>query len=213
MPPRPNILVTGTPGTGKTSLCTQICERVPSLRHVNVGELVKERSLHAGRDAKLDTLMIDEASEDRIVDELEGAMSGAGGVVLEHHSVDFFPERWFDLVLVLRTDNTVLFDRLTKRCVVEGSGGMVGEREEPRGRKACLTTPAHTHYTPHNRAQRLRARKGGGKRRVRNHGGCGGGGAAVVSRGGGGGPALQHAGGPGEQPGAGGGVGGRVGAG
>ena len=35
-----------------------------------------------------------------------------GGVVLEHHTVDFFPERWFDLVLVLRCDNTILFDRL-----------------------------------------------------------------------------------------------------
>lgn len=38
-----------------------------------------------------------------------------GGVALEFHSVDFFPERWFDLVLVLRTDNTVLYDRLAKR--------------------------------------------------------------------------------------------------
>ena len=112
---RPNVLVTGTPGTGKTSLCERICERVPSLRHVNVGDLVRERGLHAGRDPAHGALLIDEASEDRIVDELEGAMSGAGGVVLEHHSVDFFPERWFDLVLVLRADTAPLFDRLTKR--------------------------------------------------------------------------------------------------
>ena len=39
----------------------------------------------------------------------------AGGNVVEHHSVDFFPERWFDLVLVLRTDNTALYDRLAAR--------------------------------------------------------------------------------------------------
>lgn len=38
-----------------------------------------------------------------------------GSVVLEHHTVDFFPERWFDLVLVLRCDNTILFDRLVNR--------------------------------------------------------------------------------------------------
>ena len=35
--------------------------------------------------------------------------------ILEHHSCALFPERWFDLVLVLRTDNTLLFDRLVRR--------------------------------------------------------------------------------------------------
>ena len=31
------------------------------------------------------------------------------------HSSDFYPERWFDIVVVLRTDNTVLYDRLAGR--------------------------------------------------------------------------------------------------
>ena len=51
-----------------------------------------------------------------MLDDLEPIMS-AGGNVVEFHSVDFFPERWFDLVLVLRTDNTVLYDRLIARYV------------------------------------------------------------------------------------------------
>jgi adenylate kinase len=38
-----------------------------------------------------------------------------GGVIIDFHTVDFFPERFFDLVLVLRTDNTVLYDRLAFR--------------------------------------------------------------------------------------------------
>lgn len=38
-----------------------------------------------------------------------------GGKVADYHGSDFFPERWFDLVLVLRTDNTVLYDRLVAR--------------------------------------------------------------------------------------------------
>lgn len=110
----PNVLVCGTPGCGKTSLCELIASRTNCLRWVNVGELVKTRGFHAGCDKTHGALLIDEAAEDKIVDELEGTMS-SGGVVLEHHSVDFFPERWFDLVLVLRTDNTILFDRLTLR--------------------------------------------------------------------------------------------------
>lgn len=50
----------------------------------------------------------------QLLDYLEPMMS-EGGIVLEHHTVDFFPERWFDLVLVLRCDNTVLYDRLVNR--------------------------------------------------------------------------------------------------
>jgi adenylate kinase len=38
-----------------------------------------------------------------------------GGNIIDFHSCDFFPERWFDLVIVLQTDNTVLYDRLEKR--------------------------------------------------------------------------------------------------
>ena len=38
-----------------------------------------------------------------------------GGVVLEFHASELFPESWIDLVLVLRTDNTQLYDRLAER--------------------------------------------------------------------------------------------------
>ena len=37
----------------------------------------------------------------QVVDALEDALS-AGGCVVEAHSCDFFPERWFDLVVVLQ---------------------------------------------------------------------------------------------------------------
>ena len=34
---------------------------------------------------------------------------------MEFHSCDFFPERWFQLVVLLRCDNTNLYDRLQER--------------------------------------------------------------------------------------------------
>ena len=55
---RPNLLVTGTPGTGKTT-----CEMVASaagLRHVNVGELVKAQALHIGWGEEYQCWVIDE---------------------------------------------------------------------------------------------------------------------------------------------------------
>ena len=45
----PNILVTGTPGTGKSCTCAQIAE-VTGLKHLEVGELVKQESYHEGWD-------------------------------------------------------------------------------------------------------------------------------------------------------------------
>lgn len=38
-----------------------------------------------------------------------------GGNIVDHHSCDYFPERWFDLVVVLQADNSVLYDRLQQR--------------------------------------------------------------------------------------------------
>ncbi|KAL4129442.1 hypothetical protein PRIC2_005450 [Phytophthora ramorum] len=108
---RPNILVTGTPGTGKTSMCQQLAERSQLLSHLNVGDLVKERGLHSGRDEEFDCFVLD---EDKVCDEMEDMMA-EGGKVVDFHTCDFFPERWFDLVVVLRADNTTLFDRLQKR--------------------------------------------------------------------------------------------------
>jgi len=153
--PQPNVLLCGTPGCGKTSLAELAAARA-SLAHVNVGELVAAKGLHAGRDAAADALLIDEAAEDRIVDELDARMR-AGGVLLEHHSVAFFPERWFDLVIVLRADNTVLFDRLAKRC-----GG--GERARRGGcaagarRAVCddPSSPAPIHPRPAAATRRVR---------------------------------------------------------
>jgi adenylate kinase len=108
----PNILVVGTPGTGKSTLCELVAAASGGmLRHVDLGKLVREKGLHSGYDAEYDCFTLD---EDKVCDELEDVME-SGGVVLEAHSCDYFPERWFDLVVVLRANNTVLYDRLSTR--------------------------------------------------------------------------------------------------
>ena len=38
-------------------------------------------------------------------------------MIVDYHGSDWFPERWFDLVIVLTTDNTVLYDRLQARYI------------------------------------------------------------------------------------------------
>lgn len=38
-----------------------------------------------------------------------------GGKIVDFHTCEVFPERWFDLVIVLRADNSVLYGRLEQR--------------------------------------------------------------------------------------------------
>ncbi|CAN6871293.1 unnamed protein product [Brassica oleracea var. botrytis] len=108
--PRPNLLITGTPGTGKSTTASALAEAT-NFRYICVGDLVKEKNLHDGWDDQFECHVI---NEDLVCDELEDVMEG-GGVIVDYHGCDFFPERWFDRVVVLQTENSVLYDRLTKR--------------------------------------------------------------------------------------------------
>lgn len=160
MPARqlPNILITGTPGTGKTTH-SELVAAEARLQHVNIGALVREHELYDGYNEEFEAYFVNDdkvclssrmfggmrpvARRDgwpacpvcaslvegvwlsmyvflhdfnalQVNDHLEDMMA-AGGVVVDHHSSDFFPERFFDLVVVLQTDNTLLYDRLKAR--------------------------------------------------------------------------------------------------
>ena len=106
----PNILLTGTPGTGKTTTSAQAAERI-GFKHINVSDVVKQHGCHEGEDSVFDTLILD---EDKLLDVLEPILS-EGGCIVDFHTADLFPERWFELVLVLRSQTDVLYDRLTQR--------------------------------------------------------------------------------------------------
>lgn len=55
----PNILITGTPGTGKTTT-SEMAAEATGLTHINVGDLVKSKSLHEGLDTEYDSYILDE---------------------------------------------------------------------------------------------------------------------------------------------------------
>jgi adenylate kinase len=106
----PNILVTGTPGTGKTTLASSLAEKL-QLKHIIVGDFVKEYECHEGYDEEFQTYTLD---EDKLCDLLEPILN-EGGVIIDFHSCEIFPERWFELVLVLRSETSQLYDRLVAR--------------------------------------------------------------------------------------------------
>ncbi|CAK9438720.1 uncharacterized protein LODBEIA_P29440 [Lodderomyces beijingensis] len=117
----PNIIITGTPGCGKTShsesLVNQLNQSlheegtVYHFTHLNISEVAKERDCIESYDKKRDTSVVD---EDKLLDFLEPDLE-KGGVIVDWHCCDIFPERLIDLVIVLKTDNSQLYDRLKKR--------------------------------------------------------------------------------------------------
>ena len=57
----PNIVITGTPGTGKSTTAQLLAEQSPvPLRHINVGELIKEKGLHDGYDEEWQSYIVDD---------------------------------------------------------------------------------------------------------------------------------------------------------
>ncbi|KVI07462.1 hypothetical protein Ccrd_014163 [Cynara cardunculus var. scolymus] len=132
---KPNILVTGTPGTGKTTTSAAVAEAT-TLRHINIGDLVRDKKLHDGWDDQLECYVI---NEDLVCDELEEMME-EGGNIVDHHGCDFFPERWFDRVVVLQTENSVLYDRLSKRYPEETVVAMKSDSIDDMNRNVATIT-------------------------------------------------------------------------
>lgn len=90
------------------------------MKHVCVGDVIAEHKCYDGRDDELDTFILD---EDKLLDTMETMFETAAeegvGIVADFHACELFPERWFDLILVLRAETSVLYDRLKSRGYAE----------------------------------------------------------------------------------------------
>lgn len=57
---QPNIIITGTPGTGKTTHCEDLAEKVAELKHLSVNQIVKDKGCHEGWDEDYQSWIVDE---------------------------------------------------------------------------------------------------------------------------------------------------------
>ncbi|EPS37646.1 hypothetical protein H072_8664 [Dactylellina haptotyla CBS 200.50] len=110
----PNIIITGTPGTGKSTHCELLAEAT-NLKHLSINQVAKDNDCFESYDEELKSWTVD---EDKLLDTIEDDVK-KGGYIIDWHVCDIFPKSWIDLVVVLRTDNKMLFDRLTARSYSE----------------------------------------------------------------------------------------------
>jgi len=107
----PNVVITGTPGVGKTVHCEQLAQET-GLRHLSINQIAKQRECHEGFDEELKSYIVD---EDKLLDTIEADVMN-GGCLIDWHVCDLFPKSWIDLVVVLRCPSTsILYDRLSTR--------------------------------------------------------------------------------------------------
>ena len=111
---KPNILIAGTPGTGKTTLAQRVAssDRFPQdMKLISLGDFIKEHNCYEEWDKELECHVLD---EDKLLDQLEPKLD-EGGLLLEYHGCDLFDANSIDVVFVTRTNNTTLYDRLSTR--------------------------------------------------------------------------------------------------
>jgi len=113
------ILLTGTPGVGKTSIARRLSQQLDMV-HVDISEFAIEKGLVVERDENRQTFVID---EDKLREELlkliEQVSKQGRELLLDGHFADIVPKKLLKCVIVLRLNPKELFDRLVKKRWVE----------------------------------------------------------------------------------------------
>ena len=108
------IIVTGTPGVGKTVFARLLAKQT-GFRFLNLGELVKKERLYGRFDRSRQSYVIDKQSLRKTLIDLFAA-HGEGGLVIETNWVGkFMPKKRGMIVIVVRLDPVILASRLRGR--------------------------------------------------------------------------------------------------
>ncbi|EAY14481.1 hypothetical protein TVAG_426750 [Trichomonas vaginalis G3] len=110
---RPNFLITGTPGVGKTTFSEILAERY-NLVHIPVSRLIQDKHLWQEKDEERDCTIYDEDLLDEAIKEILDS-NPEGGVIFDFHCSDIVMLDDIDYVLVLRTNSDILYKRLQSR--------------------------------------------------------------------------------------------------
>jgi adenylate kinase len=106
------IVISGTPGVGKTLVATRLASRL-GLSYLNLSDLVVRESLYVGVDEVRGSLIID---EERLVSRLTELLSGSeSDVIVDSHYGEVIPDEFVKAVFVLRLNPAVLYERLASR--------------------------------------------------------------------------------------------------
>ncbi|MFW9937861.1 MAG: adenylate kinase family protein [Promethearchaeota archaeon] len=110
------IVLSGTPGTGKTTISNRIAKLIKA-KVITLNELAVSKNFILSYDQQRETSIIDEK---KIISYLEKQIKilnkeGLEILIVESHFSDIVPDKYIDLAIVLRCHPDVLLERLEKR--------------------------------------------------------------------------------------------------
>lgn len=108
----PNIVICGTPGTGKSRIVEELKKSLPTYKFINLSEYAIEHKYTSSYDEELDTYVID---EDEVLENLEPELEYSNDHIIEYIHGDMIHPSLVDWVFVCRTDITILHPRLELR--------------------------------------------------------------------------------------------------
>lgn len=111
------IVISGTPGTGKTSVSKRISE-LYNARLISLNKLAISESFDIQYDKKRETYLFDtEKFVPYVLDLIEEIINNKPDyLVIEGHFSDIIPEDYIDYVIILRCDPDILIQRLKERA-------------------------------------------------------------------------------------------------
>lgn len=105
------ILITGTPGVGKSTLAKRIAETL-GITHIDVTDYIKMNKLYESYDNELCTYIFDEK---RIAKHLGRVVRKLDSVIIDTHSPGVASKINLDFIFLLKCDTKTLYERLADR--------------------------------------------------------------------------------------------------
>ena len=105
------ILVSGSVGTGKTSISRLIAKKL-NLEYLDVNKIIKDLKLRERYLKKLDTY---EVNIDKLNEVLIKIIKNNKNLIIDSHLSHYLPSNYFDYCIICKCDIKILKNRLKKR--------------------------------------------------------------------------------------------------
>ena len=105
------IIVTGTPGTGKTEIAKAVA-KILKFKYIDANKIIKKEKLTEGYDKERRTSIVD---EHKLAKALVSLIKKEKNIVIDSHMSHYMPKKYVDLCIVTKCKIPTLRERMKKR--------------------------------------------------------------------------------------------------